>query len=141
MILYAESSAVLAWLLGEPRGGEVRHALESADGVVASRLTRLECLRAIVRLEATHQATPTEAERLLGVFTGASAEWTRIDIAAELVERAGAPFPEEPVRTLDAIHLASVLVVRAATPDVEMAALDARVRRNAVRLGIAVRPE
>ncbi len=63
-----------------------------------------------------------------------------IDIAAELVERAAAPFPEEPVRALDAIHLASALAVRAVTPEVEMAALDVRVRRNALRLGIAVRP-
>jgi len=140
LIIYAESSAVLGWLLGESHGEEVRHALESADGVVASRLTRLECLRAIVRLEATGQATPADAERLLGVFARASAEWTMIDIAAELVERAGAPFPEEPVRALDAIHLASALVVRSVTPDVEIAALDTRVRRNALRLGIAVRP-
>lgn len=140
MIVYAESSAVLGWLLGGPRGEEVRHALESADGVVASRRTHLECLRAIVRLEATRQATPGDTERLLGVFTRASAEWTMIDIAAELVERAGAPFPEEPVGGLDAIHLASALVVRAVTPTLEMAALDTRVRRNAVRLGIPVRP-
>ena len=140
MIIYAESSAVLGWLLGEPRGEEVRHALEEADGVVASRLTRLECLRAIVRLEATRQRTPSDTEHLLGVFARASAEWTMIDIAAELVERAAAPFPEEPVRALDAIHLASALAVRAVTPEVEMAALDVRVRRNALRLGIAVRP-
>jgi predicted nucleic acid-binding protein len=140
LIIYAESSAVLGWLLGESRGEEIRRALESADAVVASRLTRLECLRAIVRLEATRQATPADAERLLGVFTRASAEWTMIEIAAELVERAAAPFPEEPVRALDAIHLASALVVRSVTPDVEIAALDTRIRRNALRLGIAVQP-
>lgn len=140
MIIYAESSAVLGWLLGEPRGEEVRHALEGADGVVASRLTRLECLRAIVRLEATQQRTSAATEHLLGVFARASAEWTMIDIAAELVERAAAPFPEEPVRVLDAIHLASALAVRSVTPEVEMAALDTRIRRNAMRLGIAVQP-
>jgi hypothetical protein len=63
-----------------------------------------------------------------------------IDIAAEVVERAATPFPEEPVRALDALHLASALLVRSVTPDVEIAALDRRVRRNALRLGIAVRP-
>ena len=140
MIIYAESSAVLGWLLGEPRGDEVRDALESADGVVASRLTRLECLRAVVRLEAAGRASAADAERLLDVFARASAEWTMIDIAAEVIERAGVPFPEEPVRALDAIHLASAQIVRSVSADVEMAALDARVRRNAVRLGIAIRP-
>jgi uncharacterized protein with PIN domain len=140
LIIYAESSAVLGSLLGESAGEEVRRALERAHGIVASRLTRLECLRAIVRLEATRQATSADTERLLGTFARASAEWTMIDIAAELVERAGATFPEEPVRALDAIHLASVLLVRSVTSDVEMAALDTRVRRNAMRLGIPVRP-
>ena len=140
MIVYAESSAVLGWLLGEPRGEVVRQAFETAEVVVASRLTRLECLRAIVRLEATRQASPAETDRLLSVFAQASSEWTMIEIAAELVERASAPFPEEPVRSLDALHLASLLAVQSTVPDVEMAALDSRVRRNALRLGIAVRP-
>jgi hypothetical protein len=63
-----------------------------------------------------------------------------IEVAAELGERAAAAFPEEPVRALDAIHLASALAVRSVTPEVEMVALDVRVRRNAMRLGIAVRP-
>jgi predicted nucleic acid-binding protein len=140
LIIYAESSAVLSWLLGEPRGEEVRRTLESADGVVASRLTRLECLRAIGRWETAHRSTPADTERLLDVFARASAEWMMIDLAPELLDRAAAPFPEEPVRALDAIHLATALVVRSVTPDVEIAALDARVRRNAVKLGIAVRP-
>jgi uncharacterized protein with PIN domain len=140
LIVYAESSAVLAWLLGEPRGEEVRHALEGADGVVASRLTRLECLRTLGRLEATRQRTPSATERLLGVFARAAAEWVMIEVSAEVVERAAAPFPEEPVRALDAIHLASMLALHSVTPEVEMVALDIRVRRNAMRLGIAVRP-
>jgi hypothetical protein len=42
-----------------------------------------------------------------------------------------------PSRALDAIHLASALLVRSVSADLEMAALDARIRRNAVRLGIA----
>jgi predicted nucleic acid-binding protein len=138
--LYAESSAVLSWLFGEPGGEVVRHELDAADSVVASRLTRLECLRAVVRMEATGRATPADADRLLGILARASAEWTLVDITTEILDRAGAPFPDEPVRALDAIHLASALLVRSVTPEVEIVALDGRVRRNAVRLGIPVRP-
>ncbi|MEP7010138.1 MAG: hypothetical protein ABJC13_07430 [Acidobacteriota bacterium] len=42
MIVYAESSAVLSWLFGEPRGSEVRSILESAEFVVTSDLTLIE---------------------------------------------------------------------------------------------------
>jgi uncharacterized protein with PIN domain len=37
--LYAESSAVLAWLLAEPDGEVVREALATAQLVTASELT------------------------------------------------------------------------------------------------------
>ncbi|HUP51077.1 MAG TPA: hypothetical protein VM198_01275 [Longimicrobiales bacterium] len=47
--LYAESSAVLAWLLGDDRGDEVGRALADARGVVASELTRVECERVLIR--------------------------------------------------------------------------------------------
>ncbi len=36
MNLYAESSAVLAWLLGEDRGGEARREIAAADLVLLS---------------------------------------------------------------------------------------------------------
>lgn len=49
MILYAESSAVLAWLLGEEMGEPVRQLLAAAEGVVTSELTLLECDRVLHR--------------------------------------------------------------------------------------------
>ena len=52
MILYAESSAVLAWLLGEPAGRDVRALLAKADRVVTSALTAVECARALARARA-----------------------------------------------------------------------------------------
>lgn len=47
--LYAESSAVLAWLLGEARGEAVSQALAAASHVVASDLTVIECERVLIR--------------------------------------------------------------------------------------------
>jgi uncharacterized protein with PIN domain len=41
--LYAESSAVLAWLLDEPTAPSIRAALAGAEMVLASDLTLLEC--------------------------------------------------------------------------------------------------
>lgn len=45
MSLYAESSAVLAWLLDEAAGTVVRQTLSEAEIVVASDLTLIECDR------------------------------------------------------------------------------------------------
>lgn len=58
MTLYAESSAVLAWLLGEKSGEAIRRALLGADLVVASDLTVFECDRACF-----DQCTPSRAVR------------------------------------------------------------------------------
>ena len=49
MNLYAESSAVLAWLLGEDAGAEVKEILTRAETVVASDLTVIECDRVLIR--------------------------------------------------------------------------------------------
>jgi hypothetical protein len=45
--VYAESSAVLAWLLGEATGRRVREVLRRADLVMASDLVLMECDRVL----------------------------------------------------------------------------------------------
>ena len=49
MTLYAESSAVLAWLLGEEAGVPIRDLLAHAEHVVASDLTLVESDRVLIR--------------------------------------------------------------------------------------------
>jgi predicted nucleic acid-binding protein len=64
----------------------------------------------------------------------------RLRVSAEIVERARQPFPPEPIRTLDAIHLASALAARAGVVAVELLSLDDRVRRAGQRLGFRLQP-
>ncbi len=52
----------------------------------------------------------------------------------------GSRFPDEPVRTLDAIHLASMAFLRESLPDLVVLSTDERVRLNTVQLGFEVRP-
>ena len=56
------------------------------------------------------------------------------------MEFACGPFPGEPIRALDAIHLATALVIRDIYPDLRVLSLDQRVRQNAVALGFEVVP-
>ena len=56
------------------------------------------------------------------------------------MEFARGPFPGEPIRALDAIHLATALVIRDIYPDLRVLSLDQRVRQNAAALGFEVVP-
>jgi hypothetical protein len=53
----------------------------------------------------------------------------------EVARRAEDGFPNEPVRTLDASHLASALFLRQSFPDLVLLTADERVRANAALLG------
>jgi hypothetical protein len=139
--LYAESSAVLAWLLDEPSGPEVRQLLTDADAVVASDLTLIECDRVLQRAAALGELTEAETADRRAHMALAAAHWHVLRLGPAIVERARQPFPGEPIRTLDAIHLASVLVGRAAIAGLELLSLDDRIRRAGKRLGLRVRPE
>jgi len=138
--LYAESSAVLAWLLGEAAGSRVRELLASADLVIASDLTLIECERVLIRAVALGEIAEAQAADRQSVLNAAAAHWNRLRIGGEIVDRARQPFPEEPVRTLDAIHLASALVARSAIAGLELLSLDDRIRAVARRLGMQLQP-
>jgi predicted nucleic acid-binding protein len=138
--LYAESSAVLAWLLDEPAGQQVRQTLASAEIVLASDLTLIECDRVLLRAAALGELTEAEAADRRAHLATASAHWHVLRIGQEIVDRARQPFPGEPVRTLDAMHLAAALVARSAVAGLGLLSLDDRVRRTAARLGIQLQP-
>lgn len=140
MNLYAESSAVLAWLLGEAAGIHVREVLARADVVIASDLTLIECDRVLIRATTLGDIAEAAAADRRAHLNAAAAHWHVLRIGAEIVDRARQPFPVEPVRTLDAIHLASVLAARSAVPGLELLSLDDRIRTVARRLGLQLQP-
>ncbi len=66
MTVYFESSAVLAWLLGEVDSPRVLAALGGGADVVASDLTLVECDRSLVRAAASGRVDEAEAKRRRG---------------------------------------------------------------------------
>jgi predicted nucleic acid-binding protein len=139
--VYAESTAVLAWLFDEESGDQIRGLLASAEVVVASDLTIIECDRVLLRAAALGELTEAEAADRRAHLTSAASRWHVLRIGPEIVERARQPFPGEPIRTLDAIHLASALVARSAVAGLELLTLDDRVRKASRRLGLTVCPK
>jgi predicted nucleic acid-binding protein len=140
MNLYADSSAVLAWLLEEPTADAVEQAFDRAEGVVASDLTLVECDRALIRAYALGVLTEMESVRRRALLEAVAVNWIVLKLDREVLERARRRFPAEPLRTLDALHIASALVARSAISDLALLSLDGWVRENGAALGFAVLP-
>ena len=140
MNLYAESSAVLAWLLGDDGGDEARERLSAASLVLTSDLTLIECDRVLHRAAALGELSEAEAGRRRNLADTAAEHWAVFAIDGEMVERARRAFPREPVRTLDAVHLSAALVTRSLVAEMQLLSLDERIRRNATELGFDVVP-
>lgn len=138
-MLYAETSAVLRWLLRQEHGELVRLELQRAERVAASQLTPLECRRVLARL--TPELDANSNATLRQMLFDAVRRWVLVEIDQPVRDRAGEPFPIEPVRALDAIHLATCMEIARALGPVTVLSVDQRVRDNALRLGLRVVPE
>jgi predicted nucleic acid-binding protein len=141
MTVYAESSAVLAWLLGDDPGDAVRGVLVGADVVITSDLTLVECDRVLIRATALGELPEAEAADRRARLAAAAAQWHVLKLGADIVERATRPFPGEPIRTLDAIHLASALMARSVSAGLDLLSLDRRIRSSGKNMGFRLQPE
>ena len=140
MTLYAETSAVLRWLFNEAGADEVLELLRSSTKVVCSRLTLIETHRSLRRAVTLGELAEATAAEVRAVLAQAAARWALLEISSVVGERAEQAFPVEPIRTLDAIHLASALLLRQSLPDLSVLSTDSRVRDNASELGFEIFP-
>lgn len=133
MVGYLDSSVALRHiLLGE---AAIEHAL-AADRVVSSELLEIECRRVIHRCrmqgDLDDTGVVTAADRLDVLLRGVSL----IGLSREIKKRAMGAFPVG-VKTLDALHLASALVLSEKLPDEKVVVFshDAALNRCARALG------
>lgn len=135
MILYIETSAVLHWLFGETDSRHVIDAINSAEIVLTSALTVLETERALVRAVRTDLLSEAKAGRTRKLFRDNLRGWELMEITAEVQSRAAAAFPVEPVRSLDAVHLATALRFVELYDDIRVLSFDKRILDNLGPLG------
>lgn len=141
MIVYLESSALLSWLFDEADGSRVAAALEAAELVAASRLTLVESSRALHRARALRALEEKTILALEHRLRTAAATWLLLELDVETLDRSSQQFPEEPIRTLDALHLATAAILKRSIPDAILVSLDRRVRTNGRALGFRILPE
>ncbi len=103
-------------------------------------MTIVEAHRTLVRAEAGGEISAADRQRLSGLLARVRRAWTLMEVSAEVRERAGDRFPVEPVRTLDALHLATALAFARAYPDLRVLSFDRRIVENATALGLTPTP-
>ena len=113
----------------------------AAEIVLASSLTLIECDRVLIRATAIAGLPEGVAAERRARLSQVVEHWVLFDLDAEIVERARRPFPHEPIRTLDAIHLATATLARTLVTDLAVLALDDRVRKSARLMGLRVLPD
>jgi predicted nucleic acid-binding protein len=124
-LIYLDTSVALAHLLAEDRTPPTRLWDEE---LVSSRLLEYEVWTRVhaQKLGDSHG----DAVRAL------VARIALLEMIAPVMARAVEPFPVA-VRTLDALHLASVAFLRERLPDIQLASYDTRMLAAARKLGIA----
>jgi predicted nucleic acid-binding protein len=138
--LYVETSALLRGLLeGDSRS--LQELRKGSNEAVTSALTLVEAERAVLRgarerrIDAAQQR---EARRRLREFSERS---NVIAMEQAVLDRAAQAFAVEPVRTLDALHLASALYWEQTVGAISILSCDIRIRQNADAYGLPVLPE
>lgn len=132
MVAYLDSSVLLRHiLLGDEA---IRHALEFPR-VVSSELIEIECRRVLHRYrlagELDDESLTVARERLDEVLAGIDL----LEMSKQIKQRAMDPFPVN-VRTLDALHVATALMVAEDAGDVALFSHDEGMNRCARSLGL-----
>jgi len=136
---YIESSAVVAALL--ERDARARRAIRAGGRRVTSALTFAEAARALVRARVAGRLTEEREQAARRALERLERRCTVVAVSDAVLGRVGRTYPVEPVRTLDAVHLATAEIVAPLPQALTLVTLDDRVRSNARALGYVVEPE
>jgi predicted nucleic acid-binding protein len=108
VIAYVDSSVLLRFILGQP---EPLSELLRFDRRVTSMVAEVECLRAVESARSRGQLSADEAADRRRIVHAQLRRMRRLAVSLPVLRRAGEAYPL-PIRSLDAIHLASALLVR-----------------------------
>ena len=131
-----ESSALVAALLEHDIAAKKRPPIGTQ--LVTSALTLAEAGRAIIRARATGRLTAAEEQAAVRALRTFERRCFLLDVDRAVLARVRRPFPIEPIRTLDAVHLSTAELLDETPQLVTIVTRDVRVRDNARALGYIV---
>lgn len=133
---YIESSALIAAKLeGDATAWQ---AIRGEGERFASALTLAEFARRLVRGRHVGELDDARVRLLMNWLTRFARRCVIVDIDTDVLARIRRPFPLEPVRTLDAIHLATIESRDVEPARVAVVTRDRRIADNARAMGYFV---
>jgi predicted nucleic acid-binding protein len=135
-VRYIESSALVAALL--EHDAEALTSLRAGARLVTSALTLAEAARALVRARIGERLTPDAERAAVRALRRFERRCYVVAVTDDVLARVRRPFPVEPVRTLDAVHIATAESLGEAPQLMSIVTRDHRIRENARALGYAV---
>jgi predicted nucleic acid-binding protein len=132
--VYVDSSVLLRIVLGEPDRLRIWPTITNA---VSSELIRLECLRTIDRARIRLGLEDARIAKYRADVLEMVDAFTLVALDSVVLERASEPFPTA-LGSLDAIHLASALLVRDNLGDLAFATHDDELGMAAQATGFQV---
>ena len=135
-VRYIESSALVAALL--EHDADALTSLRAKARQVTSALTVAEAARAIVRARIGERLTPDAERAAVRALRRFEHRCYVVAVTDDVLARVRRPFPVEPVRTLDAVHIATAESLGEPPQLMTIVTRDHRVRENAKALGYPV---
>ncbi|HZN92099.1 MAG TPA: type II toxin-antitoxin system VapC family toxin [Myxococcales bacterium] len=136
--LYLETSALAqAYLEDRPEVHAALHSARRGCRVYTSQLTEVEVRRALLHAQREGEVSAADAAKALGAVLRLLQHVDVMPLTHAVLARAGDAFPS-PIRSLDAIHVATAVLVhqRREVEEMVMFSRDNRVRDNASALGM-----
>lgn len=106
-LAYADSSVILRHVLGEPAAF---HGLDQFEKIYSSALLTVEVRRTLDRMRIHYQWPDAEVALRVRLYGSIAEHLHFVDLTPDVMERAAASFPT-PIRTLDALHAATFLLL------------------------------
>ena len=135
-IRYIESSALVAALL--ERDAAALKSLRIRGRIVTSALTIAEAARAILRARAVGRLSDDQERAAVRALRRFERGCFLVAVTDAILARVRRPFPVEPIRTLDAVHLATTELLGEPPSLTIVVTRDIRIRENALALGYTV---
>ena len=115
-----------------------RGSIRGSGKRITSALTIAESSRAVLRAHLSGRVTAEQHRAAMLTLQRFARRCHIVSVTEAILTRAGRPFPVEPIRTPDAIHLATAEALGEPPALVIIITRDIRVRENSTALGFSV---
>ena len=139
MWAYFDTSALIKRYVQEPGRREVLQLLRGHD-VVASAILSVELRSAFRRRVADRTLDAAHVSRMMSRIAADRDYWTLVEVGSDVLAAAETLATTRPLRTLDAIHVASaqLFAARTGTPALRFVSADRLQAEAAAAVGLAV---